>query len=49
MIKQREDTGISRAKNEKVIQEKIVIQLEKINRQVLTKERRLKRYRQRLK
>ena len=39
MIKQREDAGICRNKNEKAIRkEKITIQLEEINQKVLAKE-----------
>ena len=49
MMKERKDTGICRNKKEKATQEKITIQLKKINRKVLAKEGRLKRYRQRVK
>ena len=44
-----ENAGICRNKKEKATQEKIAIQLEEINQKVLAKERRLKRYRQRVK
>ena len=41
--------GIGRDEKEKAKREKITMQLEKINQKVLTKEERLKRYRQRVK
>ena len=49
MIKQRKDTGTCRDKKEKATQEKIKIQLEKINQKVLAKKGRSRRYRQRVK
>ena len=49
MIKQKKDSGICRNKKEKATQEKITVQLEEINQKVLVKERRLKRYQQRVK
>ena len=48
IIKQSKDTGC-RNKKEKARQEKITIQLMEINQKVLAKERRLKRYQQRVK
>ena len=49
MLNQRKDNGIIRNRKEKATQEKLTIQLEEINQKVLAKERRLKRYRQRVK
>ena len=49
MIKQMEDAGIIKNKNEKTKREKLAIQLEEINQKILAKEGRLKRYRQRVK
>ena len=50
MIKQRKDAGICRDKKEKATQdEKISVQVEEINQKLLTKEGRLKRYRQKVK
>ena len=49
MIKQRKDTGTCRNNNKKATQERITIQLEVINQNVLAKEGILKRYRQRVK
>ena len=49
MIKQRKEDEIRRNKNEKAIQEKITIQLEEIKQNVLVKEGRLNRNRQRVK
>ena len=49
MIKQRKDARTCRYKNERAIQEKKTIQLEEINQRVLAKERRLQRYRQKVK
>ena len=43
MIKQRKDAGICRNTKERVIQEKITIQLEEINQKVLPKEGGLRR------
>ena len=48
MVKQK-DPGICDKRMEKTTREKITIQLEEINQKVLAKERRLKRYRQRVK
>ena len=48
MLKQRKNAGTCWDKKEKVIQEKITIQLEEINQKVISKEGRLKRYRQRV-
>ena len=49
MIKQKKDAGICRNKKEKGTREKITIQQEKINQKVPAKERRLQKYRQRVK
>ena len=50
MIKQRKDVGTWRDKKEKATQEdKITLQLEKINKKVVAKEGRLTRYRQKVK
>ena len=49
IIKHKKDAGICRNKKKKVTQEKITIQLEEINQEVLAKEGRLKMYRQRVK
>ena len=49
MIKQRKNARTCWYKKEKTTQEKITIQLEKINQKVLAKEGRLKRYRERVK
>ena len=49
MIKQKKDAGIIRDRKEKTAQEKLAIELEKINQEVLAKEVRLKRYLQRVK
>ena len=48
MIKQRKNAGTCRDKKEKATQEKITILLEEKNQKVLTREGRLKRYRQRV-
>ena len=48
-MKQRKNVGTSMGKKEKATQEKITIQLEEITQKVLTKEGRLKRYRERVK
>ena len=48
MIKLKKDAGIIRNRK-KSIQEKLTIQLEEINQNVLVKEGRLKKYRQRVK
>ena len=48
MIKQNKDAGIIR-KRKKTTQEKLTIQLEEINKKVLAKGGRLKRYLQRVK
>ena len=45
MIKQKKDAGIIRNRKEKTTQKKLTIQLEEIKQKVLSKERRLKRYR----
>ena len=49
MIKQKENAGIIRNRQEKTTLEKLKIQLEEINQKVLAKEGRLKRYRERVK
>ena len=48
MIKQKKNIGTCWDKKEKAILEKITIQFEEINQKVMEKERRLKRYRQRV-
>ena len=49
MIKQKKDAGICWNKKEKTTQVKITVQVEEINQRVLAKERRLKKYRQKVK
>ena len=49
MIKQRKYAGTCKDKKEKATQEKIAIQIEEINQTVLANERRLKKYRHRVK
>ena len=49
IIKQKKDAGIIRNTKEKTAPEKLTRELEEINQKVLAKERRLKRYRQRVK
>ena len=49
MIKQKKDAGICGNVKEKATREKITPRVEEIKQKVLAKERRLKRYRQRVK
>ena len=49
MIKQKKNAGICWSKKKKATREKITVQIEEISQKVLSKEGRLKRYRQRVK